>query len=145
MCLLYFNLTTWHWDFLQASVVCGLFCWAGSCVDAWERHSIRLYSLAQLCWKIKSSKLREKLSLEHQCLSTASHSPEIRVCPLIKQSTERRRYWAQPGTDCSYDLSVPSSGDWTGLTLARLSLSPCFLTCQFGLLAIQSYNACFYL
>lgn len=31
VCLHYFNLTIWHWDFLQASVVCGLLCWAEMC------------------------------------------------------------------------------------------------------------------
>lgn len=31
MCLHCFNLTIWHWDFLQASVVCGLLCWAEMC------------------------------------------------------------------------------------------------------------------
>lgn len=131
MCLHYFNLTNWHWDFLQASVVCGQLCWAEMCRVMCGCVGEDVQYILSTEYSLVNSELEEELaisltlpgkkwSLTYMYYSTFNykclHIFQLFPCSVFLNLVEQNEEILASAWNTLCDLSVPSSGGWEQLT-----------------------------
>lgn len=128
VCLHYFNLTIWHWDFLQASIVCGLLCWAEMCrvMCGCVGRKYTVSGSKYIHWYTWWSERWSAGELNKDGIGSSYKHVflffNLGTWVLHMKAIQCREAW-----DGFCDLSMPSSGEQTRSTVVRSQLENHFL------------------